>query len=594
MQVDISSVPSNPGIYIFKNAKEKVLYVGKAKNLKNRVRSYFQKSSGLDPRKSAMVKEIKDLTYIVTGNELEAFVLEANLIKQYKPGFNIVLRDDKNYPYLKLTLNEEWPRIEVVRRIKKDGALYFGPYVPAGPMWETLAFIRRHFQVRDCKFSLDSPMRPCIQHQMGRCLAPCDGHITREEYLKLIDEIRLFLSGERKDLLSGLKRQMATFSGEMRYEEAAKIRDRIQAIEKVWESQKVVSPEIEDLDVVGFYRGAGTVLFKVFFIRNGILIGSKDFSLRDISGVPEKDLMSAFLSQFYSKDIIPPSGIITSHQPEGKRSLEEWLSRQRGKKTTVTVPRSGKRKELVDMASENARHLHRSRRETRTEEILGELRERLHLGKSPESIGAFDISSFSGAEAVGSFVFWSGGDFRKDNYRRLRIETVEGIDDYAMMAEAIRRTINNLKGVLPDLVIIDGGKGHLETARKVLAELRATLEKQPELIGLAKDPDRACLLESDTPVDLEDGRPSSLLLKSIRDEAHRFAVGYHRKLRDKKMLQSPLERIRGIGKKRRLELLRVFGSIKGIKRAAVDDIARIKGFNRPVAENLYRELRRSE
>jgi excinuclease ABC subunit C len=594
MLTDISSIPSSPGIYIFKNSREKVLYVGKAKNLRNRVRSYFQKSSGLDPRKSAMVKEIKDLTYIVTGNELEAFVLEANLIKQYKPGFNIVLRDDKNYPYLRLAVNEEWPRIEVVRRIKKDGALYFGPYVPAGPMWETLAFIRRHFQVRDCKFSLDSPMRPCIQHQMGRCLAPCDGHITKEEYLKLIDEIRLFLSGERKYLISGLKEQMAKLSDEMRYEEAAKIRDRIQAIEKVWESQKVISPEIGDLDVVGFYRGDGTVLFKIFFIRSGIMIGSKDFSLRDISGMPEKDLLSAFLSQFYSRDVIPPSGIITSHQPEGKESLESWLTRQRGRKTTISVPRTGKRKELVDMASENARHLYKSGRETRTEEVLGELKERLHLVKSPESIGAFDISSISGSEAVGSFVYWSGGDFRKDKYRRLRIETIEGIDDYAMMAEAISRTVNNLDGVLPDLVVIDGGKGHLETARRVLAENRARLKNQPDLIGLAKDPDRAYLPESETPVGLEDGKPSSLLLKGIRDEAHRFAVGYHRKLRDKKMLQSPLERIRGIGNKRRLELLRVFGSIKGIKRAAVDDIARLKGFNRPVAENLWRELRRSE
>jgi len=594
MPIDIPSIPTNPGIYIFKNAKEKVLYVGKAKNLRNRVRSYFQKSSGLDPRKSAMVAEIRDLSYIVTGNELEAFVLEANLIKQYKPNFNIVLRDDKNYPYLKLTINEAWPRIEVVRRIKKDGALYFGPYVPSGPMWETLAFIRRHFQIRDCKFSLDSPMRPCIQYQMGRCMGPCDGHITREEYLKLIDEVRQFLKGERRDLISGLREQMARFSDEMHYEEAAKIRDRIQAIERVWESQKVVSPEIGDLDVVGFHRGNGSVSFKVFFIRNGVMTGSKDLFLKDISGVSDRDLISAFLSQFYSGDIVPPAGVLTADQPEGKRSLEMLLSRQRGKKTTISSPRSGKKKELVDMATENARYLHDSGRKTGTTEILAELKDRLRLQKIPESIGAFDISSISGSEAVGSFVFWCKGEFRKDNYRRLRIETIEGIDDYAMMAEAIGRTIDNFDGILPDLVVIDGGKGHLETARKVFEEKRKALNGQPDLIGLAKDPDRAYLLDSEAPVDLEDGSPSSLLLKGIRDEAHRFAVGYHRKLRDKKMLQSPLERIRGIGNKRRLELLRVFGSIKGIKKAAVDDIARLKGFNRPVAENLYRELRRLE
>ncbi len=592
MVPDFSHIPLGPGIYIFKDAKDKVLYVGKAKILRNRIRSYFRKSPGLDIRKSALVKEIKNLSYIVTGNELEAFVLEANLIKQYKPRFNVVLRDDKNYPYLKLTVNEEWPRLEVVRRIRKDGALYFGPYVPAGSMWETLAFIRRNFLIRDCKYPLDKPMRPCIQHQMGRCHAPCAGHISRADYLKLIEEIRLFLSGEKRYLMSALEKRMLKLSGEMKYEEAAKIRDRIRAIEKVWESQKVVSPEIGDLDVLGFYRDNSSAAFKVFFIRNGVMIGSRDYSLKNAAEIHDKELMSTFLTQLYSKEIIPPPEIITPLLPEGVKSLEQWLSQRRDGKIRITSPRRGKKRELVEMASENARFLHGSGKELRTEELLDDLKERLRLRKRPDDIGAFDVSTLSGNEAVGSFVYWSEGEFRKDRYRKVKIRTVRGVDDYSMMAELVERIIDNQEGNLPDLVLIDGGKGHLETARKVIGKKRGSFNKVPELAALAKDPDRLYLSTADEPVDLEDRKPSSLLLKGIRDEAHRFAVGYHRTLRDKEMLRSPLIKIRGIGKKRRLELLRVFGSIKGIKDATIDEIAGLRGFNRKVAENLYQELRR--
>ena len=592
MVPDLSSIPLSPGIYIFKDEKEKVLYVGKAKILRNRVRSYFHKSSGLDMRKSALVKEVKNLTYIVTGNELEAFVLEANLIKQYKPRFNVVLRDDKNYPYLKLTVNEEWPRLEVVRRIRKDGALYFGPYVPAGSMWETLAFIRRNFLIRDCKYPLDKPMRPCIQHQMGRCLAPCAGHISRADYLKLIEEIRLFLSGEKKYLMAALEKRMVRLSEEMKYEEAAKIRDRIRAIEKVWESQKVVSPEIGDLDVLGFYRADRGVSFQVFFIRSGIMVGSKDYFLKNAADVHDKELMHTFLTQLYAKEIIPPPQIITPLLPEGVKSLEKWLSHRREEKIKITSPRKGKKKELIEMASDNARFLYGSRKELRAEELLDDLCDRLHLTKKTDDIGAFDVSALSGDEAVGSFVYWSGGEFRKDRYRKLKIRTVHGVDDYSMMAEIVERIIDNLGGNLPGLVIVDGGKGHLETVKKVIRKKKGSFNRVPELVALAKDPDRLYLTTADEPVDLEDRKPSSLLLKSIRDEAHRFAIGYHRTLREKAMLQSPLVKIQGIGKKRRLELLRVFGSIKGIKDATIDEIAGLKGFNRKVAENLYHELRR--
>jgi len=593
MSAGLSSVPSKPGAYIFRGSKDKVLYVGKAKNLRSRLRSYYQQSSRLDPRKTAMMKEVRDFSYIVTTNELEAFVLEANLIKRYKPRFNVVLRDDKNYPYLKLTVNEEWPRLEIVRKIKKDGALYFGPYVPAGSMWETLAFIRRNFRIRDCAYSLEKKMRPCIQYQMGKCLAPCAGHISREDYLKLIDDIRLFLRGDRKELAEGLEKKMLELSEKTRFEEAAIIRDRIRAIEKAWESQKVVAPELGDIDVIGFYRQGGEVSFRTLFIRNGIMIGSKDFALRNIDEVSDRELMQAFITQFYSRDIIPPSGIIVPVLPEEPKALETWLSRPREGIVKISCPKSGKKKALVEMATENAVFTWREKKEVKTGELLNELKEKLGLDKKPEDIGAFDVSTISGSEAVGAFVYWADGIFQKEKYRRLKIRTVDGVDDYSMMEEIIGRIIADLQGDLPDLLIIDGGRGHLETARKVISESPRVLKEQPALISVAKDPDRAFLTTSEEPVELEDRRQSSLFIKSIIDEAHRFAISYHRKLRGQGLFHSPLESIPGIGRKRRLALLRVFGSMENVRSASVEEIEKVKGFNRKVAEDLSSALRRA-
>jgi excinuclease ABC subunit C len=587
----LSTIPSKPGVYVFNDTRQKVLYVGKAKNLRNRIRSYFQKKSVLDPRKASMMRDVHDFSYIVTGNELEAFVLEANLIKQYKPRFNIILRDDKNYPYLKLTVHEEWPGIEVVRKIIRDGALYFGPYVPAGALWDILAFIRRNFRIRDCRFSFNKPMKPCIQHQMGRCVAPCTGYVSREDYGKLIDEIRLFLNGEKKDLIGNLQKKMLKLSEEMKYEEAAGIRDRIRAIERAMESQKIIAPELGDIDVIGFHQEGSEVLFKIFFIRKGIMIGSKDFLVHTVREFPDKELLHEFIMQFYAKEIIPPAEIAAPVLPEEARILEGWLGQRMGKRVRIRKPVKGKKRELVDMAMENANFAFRERRAMTTREIVLDVQERLNLVHTPGSIGGFDISNISGDEAVGAFVYWEEGAFDRDRYRRMRIKTVRGVDDYSMMEELIERIIRNLEGSIPDLLLIDGGKGHLEIAKKVVEKNCAALKKVPEIVAVAKDPDRAFLTTLDKPVNLEDRKRSSLLLKSIRDEAHRAAVGYHRKLRGKALLTSPLESVTGIGKKRRLELLRVFGSVENIKNATIEAIAGLKGFNRIVAENLLRELR---
>jgi excinuclease ABC subunit C len=589
----IPNVPQNPGVYLLKDQKERVIYVGKAKNLKNRLKSYFQRPLDLDPRKQSMVKLVTDLSYIITKNELEALILEATLIKQYKPRFNVVLRDDKNYPYLKLTIKEDWPKLEVVRRIVKDGSLYFGPYVPAQGMWDILAFVRRNFPIRICNYSLEKPMRPCIQYQMGRCPAPCAGKVSRNEYMKIVDEVNLFLRGERGELLDTLERKMITLSQELKFEEAARIRDRIKNITHAWESQRVVAPELGDMDVIGYYSDAVDVVFNVFFIRNGILTGTKDFFVRDAGTSPTGEVLQSFIGLFYAKEVIPPGEIIVGNRLNELRNLTTWLRRKRGRKVKIVVPREGKRLELLRMADENAEELYKSRKSAVPDETLEAVRDRLKLPLSPRSIGAFDVSTIAGSESVGAFIYWSEGEFKKNLYRHLRIKGVSAIDDYSMMSETITRTLKNLEDRVPDLIVIDGGKGQLEIAKEVIKTngIIRNDGKPPMLIAIAKDPDRAFTISSDI-IHLEDRSRESLLLKKIRDEVHRFAVSYHRKLRGTKLMESPLEKIHGIGRKRRLELLRRFGSIDAIRHAPVEEITKLKGFNKVVAQNLLSELRR--
>ncbi len=593
MKYKLALVPANPGVYLLKDHKDKILYVGKAKNLRNRLRTYFQRTENLDARKSSMVKLVRDFFYIITKNELEALVLEANLIKQYKPPFNIVLRDDKNYPYLKLTIAEKWPRIGVVRKIERNGSLYFGPYVPSQSMWDALAFIRRNFPVRTCKHPLDTPMRPCIDYQMGRCIGPCTYKLSRDEYMKIVDEVRLFLSGERKGLIKSLEEKMTMLSNELRFEEAAKMRDRINSLNRLWESQRVISPEIGNLDVIGFYSDGIDAVFNVFFVRNGTLTGTKDFFLRAAGSIPEAEALHGFIEMFYSKEIIPSQEIIVRSGPIDMKNLVRWLKTKRDGKVKITVPKENKRIDILRMAEENAYQILRCRKTTTgIDDILSSIRKLLNLPSIPSSIGAFDVSTTTGNESVGAFIYWRDGEFVKEMYRHLRIKGVAGIDDYSMMNETITRTLNNIKYRIPDLIIIDGGKGHLEIARDVIESNAITLSsgRPPMLIAIAKNPDRAFTMSSDV-IGLNNRSPECLMLRKVRDEVHRFAISYHRKLRGKKLIKSPLEKIPGIGKKRRLELLRFFGNIDDIRNATADEIAKLKGFNRKIAEKLLTMLR---
>lgn len=620
MQEKIASIPGKPGVYLFKDNQGKILYVGKAKILKNRVRSYFQNAAGLDERKSAMMKSVADLEFTVTDNELEALILEANLIKQHKPRYNILLRDDKSYPYLKLTLHEKWPRLEVVRKIRKDGARYFGPYVPAGAMWETLSFIRNHYHLPNCRYSLEKRIRPCIQFQIKKCIAPCSGEIEHAEYLQIISEVVLLLEGKNKRLIESLERRMTLLSEAMRFEEAALVRDRIRAIQSVSESQKVVSPELGDADVIGFFRQDDVAVFKLFFIRNGVMIGTRDFEQKHTAAEQEGYLFRNFIEQFYGREILPATDLFCSAMPEDSGLLAEWLTGRKGSRVRIVVPARGIKRKLVSMAEENCREIIRMRRAEAYPDVLSEMALLLGLKKVPDSIGAFDISNITGTSPGGAFVVWRAGTFDKSLYRNISMNAVKGPDDYAMMREMIRRTVTSLEArsreqraksgetkeagclerVLPDLIIIDGGREHLNAVLETLHSLYGREEDTIDhdfgsaVIGLAKDPDRIFMKDRDEPILLDNSKPAFLLLRTIRDEVHRFAVRYHRKQRAKRMFESALESIYGLGRKRRFALLDHFGSIDAIKKASVKDIAGLKGFTEKLADDVLKALHTEE
>jgi len=598
----LAQCPVSPGIYLMKNAGGKVLYVGKAKNLRNR-----RDSASLDPRKTKMVEEIKDFEYIITKNELEALVLEANFIKRIKPRYNIVLRDDKNYPYLKLTLNEEWPRLEVTRRIKKDGAVYFGPYVPSGTMREVLKFIRHNFPVRRCRHSLKKPFRPCIQYQMKRCLAPCNELLRTQQhktrYMETVHDVQAFIQGRQKHLLSDLKEKMQYYSDELKFEEAAEIRDRLKALEKAWETQRAVEPGLGDMDVIGLHREGSRACFFMLFIRSGMVIGQKDFPLKAPETMDNTELLAGFIGQFYSKELLLPPRIVIPVKAD-MTIQQEWLHQKKGHTVNLSFARNKHEQKVLCMAEDNALYAFNKHRETRVDETLLEIKKLLDLKTIPARIATVDISNISGREATGAVVIYEDGHFTKKDYRLFKIREINGPNDFAMIGETVKRYLEQQtddKSPLPQLLLIDGGRGQLQSAFSAMGRL----SEQIELAAIAKakrtapgtgrsdirhDTDRIYLLGRRSPVYLEPFMASTLLLQRLRDEAHRFAVKHHKKLRANKLLESPLEKVEGIGKKRRLLLLKHFGSVAAIRKAAIEEIASLKGLNITIAQNLKKVL----
>ncbi len=598
LEEKLQNLPDSPGVYIMKDAKGHIIYIGKAVSLWNRVRSYFQKGAKGE-KTEIMVRQVADLETIVTHTELEALALEANLIKKHRPRYNIILRDDKNYPYLRFDLKSDYPRLEVVRRLKKDGALYYGPYVPAGGMWETLALIRRTFPIAPCKieFKADRPARPCIQFQIGRCIGPCSGEADTNKYQDMVNQVRLFLEGKNRDLLDMLRMHMEEASQKMEYERAAELRDRIAKIEGALEKQKIISSGFENQDVIGMAFEADIADIQVLFIRNGMLLGRKDFFLDDVRGMTEEEVLDDFLRQFYAKEMIVPHEVLLPIVIPDRETIENWLRDRRDGSVDVQVPQRGRKRELVQMASDNAGQSLRehilSRRSK--ERILKRLQEELGLVNLPRRIEAFDISTIQGTESVASMVSFENNLPDKRNYKKFKIRTVEGQDDFASMAEVIRRRYVKAKeeGTRPDLILIDGGRGQLNAALDVL---KVVGMEGPDVIGLAKarsgeegsekEFERVFLPGVEEPVILDPTSATTHLVARVRDEAHRFAITYHRKLREKRAVHSELDDIPGIGEVRKKALLRHFGSVEKVKQATAEELASVAGMSRKAAEEI--------
>ena len=594
----IESIPKLPGIYIMKDHRSEILYIGKAKVLRNRVRSYFQDSRNLHPRTRIFLDKVDDIKFLTTKTEAEALILESNFIKKHQPKYNVLLKDDKHYPYLRLTTQEKFPRLEVVRRIKKDKATYFGPYTMVKEVRETIRLIYKIFPLRQSKDKLDgSPLRrPCLNHQMGRCLAPCAGLVSSQDYSEIVQDVSLFLKGKNTTLLKDLKTKMEAASVETRYEEAAVLRDKISAVQTVIDKQKIISTSLEDQDVVAYCSEKDQAMVQVLIIRSGKMLGEKIFKLKSRKEMEEDETLSSFLKQYYADESILPTEVLLPHPIEDADLIASWLSEKKGMCVRIEVPVIGKKRELIKMAEENASFA--MRMESDKGEVgtrsLEELQTALNLKHFPEVIEGFDLSNISGSHAVGSMVVFEHALAAKSKYRRYKISTVKGIDDYAMLREVMTRRYSRLlkeNAPLPNLILIDGGKGHLNAGHDVLQALN--LMDRLDLVCIAKGKfrnnlvtDEVYLPQQKKPVLFHENSPSRFLMQRIRDEAHRFAISYHRKLRGKKTLESPLELIAGIGKKRRLMLLKKFGSLENIQKASLEELVILPGITKLLAERI--------
>ncbi|MBI5286971.1 MAG: excinuclease ABC subunit UvrC [Deltaproteobacteria bacterium] len=598
----IESLPSSPGVYLMKDNAGVVLYIGKAKDLRVRVRSYFQRANVGRFAIPFLLSRVADIDYIVTTNEKEALILEDTLLKKYKPRYNIRLKDDKTYVSIKLTVEEDFPRISVTRQIKKDGSRYFGPYASAHKVRETLRFLRHLFPLCTCsatEFRLR--VRPCLDYQMGICSAPCVALIPKDVYRELVNEAILFLEGRNQALIKTLKNRMEAVSQALEFEKASRIRDQIKAIEASLEEQRVVSQKDIDRDIFALVKKEDdTVLVQALYVREGRLTWGRDYIFK-VQGLPMEEVLSSFITQHYMAGRFIPEEVILPLSIDDKGLLEDWLTDRKGERVRIFCPRRGERLRLLEMAERNAHESLKKRQALvrREEGILEDVKERLRLKKVPRLIEAFDISNIGGRLAVGAMVVFEDGRPNKDRYRRFKIETLEGPDDYGMMEEILSRRYRRAieVGGLPALILLDGGKGQLNIALKVLEGLGV---RDIDVVALAKEKvkgigqkvsngERVYLPDVKDPVVLREGSPPDLLLRMIRDEVHRFAIAYHKKLR-KKGIGSMLVDIPGVGEKRCKALLSHFGSLERIRGASVEDILKVPGMTRNVAEAVKKAL----
>ena len=592
----LKGVSSGPGVYLMKNRGGEVLYVGKAKDLRKRLSSYARIDLSCQNKTAVMVGHIALIETIVTNSEKEALILEASLIKQYLPKYNVILRDDKNYPLLKVTVQEKWPRLVMARRRSKDGARYFGPFSSSSAMWETLKYLNSIFPLRRCKEKvLKSKKRSCLNYQMNRCLAPCVGEIGHAQYLEMVDQVIMVMAGKNHQLIKELQAKMKKVSAALLFEEAALLRDRIQALSKTLEKQQVVSQYAVDQDVFGVVRHGAAIAVAILLIRKGVITGQESFFLAEPVG-DDQEILSEVVARFYSEERLIPKEILLPRRLDDVDAVAAWLSDRCARKVKLVHPRRGDKVGLLGMAETNAEQVFASQdvKDKSWQALSQSMQKKLHLNTEPNRIECLDISNISGKQAVGSLVCFGAGQKQRNMFRHYRIKTVEGPNDYAMMAEVINRRFGQGRELddLPDLFMVDGGKGQLQVAISVLTDLN--LVDKIELVGIAKE--RADEGEKlyrpgrKNPILLPVHSPVLLYLMKIRDESHRYGVTFHRNLRKKKAFASELDNIKGIGKVRKELLLKTLGSIKRIKAATVDELAEIDGIGSEIALLIWQDL----
>ncbi len=595
----LATLPEKPGVYIMKDENGVIIYIGKAINLKNRVRQYCQSLAGQTPKVHVMVSQIKDFEYIITNSEVEALILECNLIKKHKPKFNILLKDDKNYPYIKITLNEDYPRILMTRKIEKDGAKYFGPYTSVSDVRQTINFLKKIFSVKSCNKRLPKDIgkgRPCLNYHINQCMAPCQGLITKEEYYIIIKDICDFLSGRRDELIDKLEKEMIDASQNMDYEKAALLRDKISSLNNMFEEQKVVSTSLEDQDVVAIARKDKYASIQIFFIRNGKLIGRKSYIFENIED-DDRELMSSFIKQFYNSSEFIPGEILLQNEIDDKNTIENWLGKKRNARVYIKVPKKGEKLKLIKMVSQNAMIYLENYLKTEGKEkqfyinILRSFAEFMEIDNIPFRIEAYDISNTGVTEITGSMVVFENGLPLPKDYRRFRIKSLDKQDDYAAMQEVVFRRFRKGEEFLtyPDLILVDGGLGHVNAVLEVLTQYRVNIP----VFGMVKDEKHRTrgLVSPLREYDLSVNRSVLMLVTSIQDEAHRFALKYNRKLREKRYRESVLDQIPGIGTERKKNLIKYFGSVNRVKEAEINELIEVEGISRKTAENIYNFFR---
>ena len=600
----LKQLPETPGVYLMRNVQRNILYVGKAVNLRNRVKSYFSSPVKLTPKTRALVEHIHDFEYFVVTSEQEALILELNLIKRYWPPYNVLLKDDKTFPYLKIKFDEPWPRLYITRRLDDDGSHYFGPFASINSLRQSLGVLKSIFPLRTCSENIDNHKRarPCLKFDMGYCLAPCTGKVSRDEYDNVIKQLIQYLEGKYEAVTRAINKKMSECAEAQDYELAARFRDQLKALTAVAEGQSIAMKVRGEQDAIAFEVENDRACVQVFMIRHGKLIGRESYTLKGVANEDPRQIMTSFVKQFYSASPYIPKLLLTQYPIEEKVVIEEWLSSKKNARVCIENPVKGRKRDLIDIVAENA---HQALAQLKVKELAGpaaltealaEIQQEFKLSALPKRIEGYDISNIQGTDAVGSMVVFNDGKPDPAQYRRFKIKTVEAANDYAMLKEMLNRRFsralsndNNQAGwsVIPDLVLVDGGKGQLNVAVETLHD--AGLTNIP-LAGLAKENEDIFLPGRSEPLSLSPHSGASRLLQRLRDEAHRFAISYFQKIHMKRTFKSALDDIRGIGPQKKKALTKYFGGVQGIRQATVEELTKVKGINLALAKRIKENL----